>query len=314
MKALAAYIVSGRWQAVLITTAAGLISLLVPLLGGVFNYLAAAVIALVTLHVGLLPGLQVLVIATTVTVLAYQLVGVQAVVGLVLMLLLWLPGWMAAAVLWRTRDLGKALLATTVFGALLLLAVFAVFGDPVPWWLAQLQQVGAALEEAGVALTGMDEPELQRQLAGLLTGVVLASLIVGVIASLLLARWWQALLVHPGGFRKEFLGLRLGLAAGLVTLAVMLAARLTQGVFSEFCAQLAMILLVPYLLVGLAVIHSLLQQHQRGKGWLVAIYILLAILPQATLLLAAGGLVDTWVDFRRRLGRNGSPPDNETKD
>jgi uncharacterized protein YybS (DUF2232 family) len=73
---------------------------------------------------------------------------------------------------------------------------------------------------------------------------------------------------------------------------------------SDFSAQLAMILLVPYLLVGLAIIHSLLKQYGRGSGWLIAVYILLAIFPQAMLLLAAGGLMDTWIDFRRRLRRD----------
>ena len=84
----------------------------------------------------------------------------------------------------------------------------------------------------------------------------------------------------------------------------MLLARFTQGTVSEFAAQLAMIMLVPYLLVGLAVIHTLLRRKGRGGGWLVAVYVLLAIVPQATLLLAAGGLMDTWIDFRRRLARD----------
>jgi len=305
MKALAAFIVSGRWQAVFITTASGVISLLLPWLGGMLNYLAAAVVALVTLHIGMLPGLQVLVIATTVTVLVYQLVGVQAVVGLVMVLLLWLPCWMASAVLLKTRDLGQALRAATLFGVCLLLVVYGFYGDPAPWWLQQLQSIEATLEEAGVSFPGLAESDLQQDVAALLTGVILASLVVGVTASLLLARWWQSILVHPGGFREEFYSLRLGYASGLVTLAVMVTARLTQGAFSEFSAQLAMILLVPYLLVGLAVIHSLLKQSSRGKGWLVVIYILLAIVPQVMLLLAAAGLMDTWIDFRRRLGRNG---------
>ena len=305
MKVLAAYIVSGRWQAVLITTASGVMSLLLPWLGGMLNYLAAAVVALVTLQVGMMPGLQVLVIATTVTALVYQLVGVQAVVGLIMVLLLWLPCWMASAVLLQTRDLGQALRAAMLFGASLLLVVFAIYGDPAPWWMQQLQLVETALEEAGLSFPGLTDPELQQDIAALLTGVVLASLVIGVIASLLLARWWQSLLVHPGGFRDEFYSLRLGYVAGLVTLGIMLMARLTAGTFADFSAQLAMILLVPYLLVGLAVIHSLLKQTRRGAGWLVAIYILLAVLPQAMLLLAAGGLLDTWVDFRRRLGRGG---------
>jgi len=306
LKALAAYIVSGRWQAILFTTTCGVLSFLLPWLGGMLNYLAAAVVALVTLHVGVIPGLQVLFVATTVTVLFYQLVGVHALIGLVMVLLLWLPCWMAAAVLQQTRSLGQALRATTLFGVCLLLVVYAAYGDPAPWWSQQLQLVETTLQEAGVAFPGLADPQLRQEVAVLLTGVVLASLVIGVAASLLLARWWQSVLVHPGAFRNEFYDLRLGHVAGLVTLAVMVMARLTQGTFSEFSAQLAMILLVPYLLIGLAVIHSLLKQTRRGTGWLVAVYALLAVLPQATLLLAAGGLMDTWIDFRRRLGRNGS--------
>ncbi|MGB5716603.1 MAG: hypothetical protein WBN81_05860 [Gammaproteobacteria bacterium] len=306
MKALAADIVSGRWQAALIATTCGVMSFLLPLLGGMLNYLAAAVVGLVTLHVGMVPGLQVLLIATAVTVLFYQLMGVQAIVGLVMVLLLWLPSWMAAAVLLQTRNLGQALRAAMLFGVCLLLVVFLAYGDPATWWLQQLQLVESTLEEAGVSLPPrLADPELQQQVAALLTGMVVASLVIGVISSLLLARWWQSLLVHPGGFREEFYGLRLGYAAGLVTLAVMVTARLTQGTLSDFSAQLAMILLVPFLLVGLAIIHSLLRQYRRGTGWLVLVYVLLAVFPQATLLLAAGGLMDTWIDFRRRLGRGG---------
>ncbi len=306
MKALAAYIVSGRWQAALIATTCGVMSFMLPLLGGMLNYLAAAVVGLVTLHVGMVPGLQVLLIATAVTVLFYQLMGVQAIVGLVMVLLLWLPSWMAAAVLLQTRNLGQALRAAMLFGVCLLLVVFLAYGDPATWWLQQLQLVESTLEEAGVSLPPrLADPELQQQVAALLTGMVVASLVIGVISSLLLARWWQSLLVHPGGFREEFYGLRLGYAAGLVTLAVMVTARLTQGTLSDFSAQLAMILLVPFLLVGLAIIHSLLRQYRRGTGWLVLVYVLLAVFPQATLLLAAGGLMDTWIDFRRRLGRGG---------
>lgn len=306
MKALAAYIVSGRWQAALIATTCGVMSFILPLLGGMLNYLAAAVVGLVTLHVGMLPGLQVLLIATAVTVLFYQLMGVQAIVGLVMVLLLWLPSWMAAAVLLQTRNLGQALRAATLFGVCLLLVVFLAYGDPAAWWLQQLKLVESTLAEAGVSLPPrLADPGLQQQVAALLTGMVVASLVIGVISSLLLARWWQSLLVHPGGFREEFYGLRLGNAAGLVTLAVMVTARLTQGTLSDFSAQLAMILLVPFLLVGLAIIHSLLRQYSRGAGWLVLVYVLLAVFPQATLLLAAGGLMDTWIDFRRRLGRGG---------
>ena len=304
MKALAAYIVSGRWQAILVVVISGVLTILVPPFGGVLNYLAAAVVALVTLHVGVLAGLQIMAIAAAITLLFYQLLGVQAVVALVLVLMLWLPCWMTAAVLQQTNSLAQAMRTATLFGVCLLLLVFGLYGNPAAWWMEQLQQVEATLTEAGISFPALADVQLLQEVSGLMTGVVFASLVIGVIASLLLARWWQSVLVHPGAFRDEFYALRLGNMNGLVTLGIMLIARFTDGTVSEFGAQLAMIMLVPYLLVGLAVIHSLLKRKGRGGGWLVAVYVLLAIVPQATLLLAAGGLLDTWIDFRRRLTRD----------
>ena len=305
MKALAAYIVSGRWQAILVVVICGVMTILVPPFGGILNYLAAAVVALVTLHVGVLAGLQIMAIAAAIMLLLYQLLGIQAVVALVLVLMLWLPCWMAAAVLQQTNRLGQAMKAATLFGVSLLLVVFGVYGNPSAWWVQQLQQVETTLAEAGIAFPALADIELLTQVSALMTGVVLASLVIGVLASLLLARWWQSVLVHPGAFRDEFYELRLSQLIGLITMGIMLLARFTDGDVSEFAAQLAMIMLVPYLLVGLAVIHALLKRNGLGGGWLVAIYVLLAIVPQATLLLAAGGLLDTWIDFRRRLARGG---------
>lgn len=304
MKVLAAYIVSGRWQAVLAAVISGSLAILVPPFGGILNYLAATVVALVTLHVGVMAGLQVMAIAAAITLLFYQLLGVQAVIALVLVLMLWLPCWMTAAVLQQTNSLGRALKAATLFGVCLLLLVFGLYGNPAAWWLEQLQQVEATLAGAGLSFPALTDVELLQEVSALMTGVVFASLVVGVIASLLMARWWQSVLVHPGAFRDEFYELRLSNTNGLVTLGIMLIARFTDGSVSEFGAQLTMIMLVPYLLVGLAVIHSLLKRKGRSGGWLVAVYVLLAIVPQATLLLAAGGLLDTWIDFRRRLARN----------
>lgn len=300
MKALAAYIVSGRWQAVLVTTASGLLSLLLLPLG----CLGAASIALVTLYVGVLPGLQVMVLAAAAVGLLYLLAGVQTAVVVVMGLLLWLPCWLVAAVLQQTRDLGAALKAATLFGATLLLLVYATVQDPAAAWLDVLKALMAMLEEAGFRLEGMSNTDLLQQFAALMTGVTLSWLVLGIAASLLLARWWQSVLVHPGAFREEFCNLRLGNLAGLLTLGMLLIARLTQDTVSEVTAQLAMIMLVPYLLTGLAVVHSLLKQAGRGYGWLAAVYLLLAFVPQTTLLLAAGGLLDTWADLRRRLGRN----------
>jgi hypothetical protein len=302
MKALAGYIVSGRWQAVLIAATSGVLGmLLLP-----FSCLGAATVSLVTLHVGIVSGLQVMALATAGALLLYLLAGVKAAFLISMVLLLWLPCWLVSGVLQQTRELGYALKVTSLFGACMLLLVYLLLGNPVPAWLEILKAVAVLFEENGLVVQGLSDEQLMTDVAGLMTGVVLAWLVLGIIASLLLGRWWQSLVVHPGAFREEFGSLRLGYAAGLLTLGVMLLAQLTEGTGSEFAAQLAMILLVPYLLVGLAIIHGLMHQAGLGRGWLVAVYVLLGLVPQSMLLLAGAGLLDTWIDFRRRLSRGGN--------
>jgi hypothetical protein len=305
MKALAEFIVRGRWQAILVVGVAGGLTYLLPPITTLLNYLAAAALALVTLHVGVLAGLQVMLIASVAILLFYQLLGAQTVVMLLLLLVLvlWVPCWLAAAVLAQTRNLGNALKAVALFGGCALLAVYGYFGDPVPWWIERLQAIAALLAENGITLEGLSDAEMLAGIAALMTGMLVASLIVGVAGSLLLARWWQAMLVRPGAFREEFCSLRLGNIAGLLTLGIMLFGQFSSGKSSELAAQLAMVMLVPYLLVGLAVVHSLVKQTGRGGGWLIATYVLLTFLPQASLLVAGGGLMDTWIDFRQRLQR-----------
>ena len=202
MKALAAYIVSGRWQATLAVVTGSVLTVLVPPLGSVLNCLAAAVVALVTLHVGVTAGLQVMAFATAITLLFYQLFGVQLIVALILILMLWVPCWLTAAVLQQTSNLGQSLKTAALFGACLLLLVFMTYGNPAVWWLEQLQHIETTLAEAGLSFSVLGDAQLLLQVAALMTGVVLASLVVGVVASLLLARWWQSVLVHPGAFRE----------------------------------------------------------------------------------------------------------------
>lgn len=308
MKGLAEFIVRGRWQAVLVVAGAGILTYLVVPFTTVLSYLAAAAVALVTLHIGTVSGVQVLLLGSAVTLLFYQLTGLHAVVvlNLLLVLLLWLPSWLLALVLDRTRSLGHALLAGVLFGACLLLAVYGWFGDPAAWWVDRLHEFAAKLGESGIQLQSLGDAAVLQQIAAMMTGVVIASLITGVIGSLLLARWWQSLLVHPGAFRREFCALRLGNVAGLLTVAMMVLARLLPATTGQVAGQLAMIMLVPYMLAGLAVLHSLAGGRRWGTGVLAGLYVALALVPQVGMLLAGGGLLDTWLDFRRRLRRDGS--------
>jgi hypothetical protein len=94
MKALAGFIVSGRFQAILVAALSGVLAFALPPLTTLIHYLGAAVVALVTLRVGVTQGLQVLIVATLLTVLFYLAAGTQAATVAVMVLLLWLPCWL----------------------------------------------------------------------------------------------------------------------------------------------------------------------------------------------------------------------------
>jgi hypothetical protein len=142
---------------------------------------------------------------------------------------------------------------------------------------------------------------LLQDLSRLMTGVVVASLALGAVCGLLLGRWWQSLLVNPGGLHSEFCNLRFPQSTGLMVLGLMIVSRFIQGPASDMAAQGVLVMLVPYLFAGLATLHGLVAQQGRGKGWLITVYALLGVIPQTALLLSGLGLVDTWVDFRRRF-------------
>jgi len=305
MKALAGFIVSGRYRAILVVFLSGVLAFLLPPFSTLLSYVGAAAVALVTLRIGSFQGLQVLVISVALVVAFYSLMGGQAAGVAVTIVLLWLPCWLLSRVLLQTGRLASAIRVGAAFGVCSLIAVYWIYGDPAVWWFEQLTQLEAELKASGLSLQATPLDQVMQMLARLMTGILLASLLLGMIGSLLLGRWWQALLIHPGGLGKEFCQLRFGQMTGLLTLGVMLAGQFVEGSTGAFAAQAAMIMLVPYLFAGLAVAHALVAQAGRGRGWLIALYVLLGFAPQASLLLAGGGLLDTWVDFRRRLNRSG---------
>jgi len=302
MKALAGFIVRGRYQAILTASICGMLAFILPPFSTLTNYLGAAVVSLVTLRIGVLQGLLVLVAATTVTMLFYRLTGVPAATIAVTVLLLWAPCWLISLVLRRTVSLAGAMLAAAVLGIVALVLIYAVSGDPAPWWYEHLLLIRSALEEAGLFPQGVSVDALLQDLSRLMTGMVVASLALGAVCSLLVGRWWQALLVNPGGLHSEFCTLRFPQSTGLMVLGLMIFTQFTRSPASDMAAQGVLVLLVPYLFAGLAVLHGLVARHGRGKGWLIAVYALLGIIPQTALLLSGLGLIDTWVDFRRRLG------------
>lgn len=301
MRFLADYIMRGRLQATLVTSVCAILALALP----PFGYLSGAAVGLVTLRAGAAQGAVVIFSAALVSAALGMLLLQAPLAGAVFALLLWLPVWVAANSLRRRVQLAHSLWLAGLFGALVVVGMHAVVADPAAWWRDMLLQ---ALAEAAP-----DQPLLPDMMQALdevgqfMTGVAGAAAGLGVILSLFIARWWQATLYNPGGFRQEFHGLRLGRLGAGITLLLTIAALISLEIPRPVLDMVPVALLL-YMLQGMAVVHGLVATTSAGIGWLVAMYAMLVlpmVMPQTALTLALAGVLDNWFDFRRYFGAKG---------
>lgn len=304
MRILASFAMRGRSQAVMATTVLGMLSLILPPV----SILSSAVVALVTLRAGEREGLLTGLLAAAACGFLGMIALGNALPVIGLALLSWMPIWLLAMLLRNTRSLSLTVQAGLVFG-LALIAVYQLqFQDPVAEWRKLLEPVSRSLVESQL----VDEAgrvRLLETLARWMTGVLAAGLFLQLTLSLLLGRWWQAVLYNPGGFREEFHGLRAGRALGYLTL-VLLVVQLGLGTDLGLVRYLLVLLFTLYFLQGLAVVHAMVAQAGAGIGWLIGVYALLVLATYyAMSALAAAGFADTWLDIRSRSrSRRGGGP------
>lgn len=297
MRFLANSIMRGPMMAVLVVSVAALSGLLFPPLG----YLSAAGTGLVTLRLGLAATARVLTGAVLFTGLAGAVLLGNPLLPLGFLLALWLPMVVVAWSLRRTANLARSLHLAALFGLMVVLGFHFYVDDATAWWTEFL---GKLFAEAPAGQQAVLLPALN-EIAGLMTGMVGAATALGLMLSLLLARWWQAMLYNPGGFREEFHALRMGqVTAGLLVL--LLVAIGLQGAGTGLLRDVLPLMLLLLMWQGLALLHALIALRGMRQGWLVAVYVLL-LLPMLTLqmviLLAMAGGVDNWVNFRARAGQ-----------
>ena len=288
-------------QATLVAVVSALLSMLLPPMTWVLAYVSGATVALVTLHVGAKQGMQVTIGAVIAAAVIAFLALRAPLLSVGFTLTLWLPTWLAALVLRRTQSLALALQTAVGLGVAGVLVTFALTGNPAELWQPLLQELRPTFEQHAAF---SDAEQLDRTLAvvaQLMTGFSAAYAVLGVILSLFLGRSWQALLSNPGGFRREFIGLRFDYVTGFIALAVLAVAGLGQVTLAT---NLLVLLVVLYLFAGLAVVHGVVARSGASVGWLVALYVLLVVaLVQMVLVLALLGLADTWANFRTRFDR-----------
>jgi uncharacterized protein YybS (DUF2232 family) len=294
MKNVVAFVMRGPLHAGSAAGVAMLAGLVVPPLA----WFSSAVVALVMLRLGPAALARMALPAIIGVVVVGALVTGQPVGVVLASIGAWAPVVAIAAVLRRRGRLDDALLAACAMGWLAVVAQYLVLADPAATWQEMLRLV--LPPEQLASQTGVAAGDVERmieRMAPLMPGLLGASVVFGAVTSLLLGRWWQALLDNEGGFGREFRALRLGRVAAMIAGLVCLVAAMTT---SAPFVGLAVVALALYLFQGLAVIHGVVTARGMSSGWLVALYIVMAILPpQMVTGLALVGVADAWADFRR---------------
>ena len=201
-----------------------------------------------------------------------------------------LLGWL----LRRTGSLNLCYQVAVLGIVALLIVIYLSLQDPVGMWHQQIGSVVASMASAGLHLEG-DQKAIIAAWSRTMWGALAALTLASVFGSLLLGRWWQSLLDTPGGFGIEYRQLRLGRALGIAITVLFIAA---LAIDSALLASLAWVAVAALAFQGLAAAHRSKAVGRLERGWLVAIYVLLIVLPVTSIvvfMLAIWGFADNWL-------------------
>ncbi len=287
----------GRMQAMIVAATLAIVSLIMPPV----SIVSSASVALVTLRRGAVEGLIVLGCSTAVAgLLGYFLVGNFQFV-LLYGMVLWLPVWMISIILREGRYLSLAVEIAVLLGVLGVIGFYLYNADLAVMWKAILTQM--VPPNAPV----VDITHTLDVLSHYMTGIVAAASVFGLLFGLFLARWWQALLYNPGGFKQEFLSLNTHPRLALGSIVVVVIAALSSGVLSEIAWNITILLLVLYVFIGTAVLHALFASMKLGRFMVPMFYVTLFLIPHAMLPVALVGLSDAWMNLRNKISNQHAP-------
>lgn len=285
MRALAEFIMRGRMQATLVVAGCAALPLL--------YWLGAAAGCLVLLRRGLKDALGVLALGLL-PALIWWLYSDDPRALLVL-----LGSASLALVLRASESWNRVLLVSIAMGVVFSVVLGTVFGPQIEM-LAQalIKVMPSLLGEVYQKMSVDEQARFASLIAPILTGLIAALLQIVSVLSLIVGRYWQALLYNPGGFGREFRAVRIPLGPAMLLLAGMVVTP-NLGVQMSMLVPLCS---VPLVFAGLALIHGLVAQKRLAKFWLVGLYVTLLLFMQLIYpLLVVLAIVDSLIDFRGRL-------------
>ena len=302
MRFLAAYIMKGRLQAMTVAATLALLSLLFPPV----SIVSSASVALVTLRLGAKEGLYVLLCGclAAAALSLFILGGYQF--ALIYGLVLWMPVWLIAIVLREGRHLMVAVEIAVLLGIVAVIGFYGYQSEPAQIWRGLLEIMVKPMLDAQPDVSVELVKRSAESFSHYMTGAIAAGSVYGLLFGLFLARWWQANLYNPGGFRAEFLALKGRPQLAIATLVIIASASLFSGMLSELCWNVLIVLFVFYTFIGTAVLHCTFASMKGSRFMVPFLYVTLLAIPHVMVLIAVCGLSDTWLNLRNKLKPNGA--------
>ncbi len=294
MKALAGFIVRGRMQATIVASVLAVLAVLITPL----SVFSAAVIGLVVLSQGVREGFLVTLMGlVALAALGWLLFG-EPLVLLATGAVLWLPMLILGEALRVTRSLRLVVEMAVAAGMLLIAVQYLLLDDVTGFWKELLQQYLTLLVNPDV-VQEVDRQSMADVLAPWMAGGLGAAWFVELVLSMFLARSWQSVLYHSGGFSQEFYQLRLGRWLLLLVPVLLLSSML--GDQPGFLALLALVGMSAFFIQGIALVHGLVNNYKAGQVWLIGFYLLLIIgMPASFTAVSAAGYADGWLNIRAK--------------
>ncbi|MCP5348449.1 MAG: hypothetical protein R3F41_05910 [Gammaproteobacteria bacterium] len=274
MRSLAEFIMKGRGQAILAVVLTGAIPLI--------YFVSPVIVGLVLLRKGLREAFLVLPWAMLALSFwtVYPSMAMEEPLNLLPYLLL--LSVVAMALVLRTSQSWQLTVLLAVVVGLLFEGYLRIQPVAVDALLSQLDQL---FEQSGI-IEPVDRGYLIAWIATIQT--LMAVLL------LIWARWLQAMLYNPGGFREEFHQLRIERKAALPLVLLLLLSGTGVGLPEAWFAYFAL----PFLFSGTALVHATVALRQMSPLWLVAFYAVFSVIVRLLVLLA---VIDSWYDFRKRM-------------
>ncbi|OGT15220.1 MAG: hypothetical protein A3I12_00130 [Gammaproteobacteria bacterium RIFCSPLOWO2_02_FULL_38_11] len=290
MRALALYAMKGRKQAFFLATFFALI----PFLG----WIGSALMGLVTLRTGPREGFLLL-LGLTFAGLVYLSFGAISFNYLIYDTLAnTLPTFLGALFL-RHFSWNKLIEALTYLGLSVVILAHLFFPDLITTWTNKLISLLHYFNEStSTEVAHHTTQTLALTLAQYATGIQTAAATLAALFNLIIARYMQASLYHPGGLKKELqkihIPTQLGYLLILMSLLALFKIKITQ--------DLLPVILLPFACAGLSLFHDFISKRNSAWAWLILFYTLLCLaLPYLCVVLIIVGFIDTFYELRTHL-------------